>query len=91
MKTIGRTNNGNMLVEMSREEHGEFVRLAVVFSSSNSFWFTDGNLDGADLSLVFKALANLYSARHSINEIEAAVYLIKSYFGNIIEKEQKDA
>lgn len=93
MKTIGRTNEGNVLVEMSREEHGEFIGLCQVVAGNKYFWLHDGDMDGTvDLSNVFKALSNLYQAKLHVESLKSAINFIDSAFGGVMKKEEdKDA
>lgn len=81
-----------MLVEMSREEHGEFVGLCQVVAGNKYFWLRDGDMDGtADLSNVFKALSNLYQSKMNVESLKSAINLIDSTFGGVMEKKDKDA
>lgn len=94
MKTLGRTDEGNCIVEMTADEYREFINLenAVV---GGQFYFDAPrmNLRGIELSPIFKALNELVSAKQGITIIQKYVNTLADYFGKVQtpEKEIIDA
>lgn len=83
MKTIGRTNENNYLVEMSIEEYREFVRLEASVNGSDYYPFFDFNqsLKQTDLSKVFKAFSDLSNAKISIYKLQEYINFLANTFG----------
>lgn len=94
MKTIGRTEEGNCIVEMTADEYREFINLEnAILDGQFYFDAPRMNLRGAELSPIFKALNELVSAKQSITRLQGYINTLADYFGKIksTEKENKDA
>ncbi len=90
MKTIGRTEEGNVLVEMTADEYGEFIYLEnVVVGGGFYFDAPRKNFRGVDLSPVFKALNELATAKHSITTLQGYINNLANYFGKVELPESK--
>ena len=91
MKTIGRTDQGNAIVEMTDEEYIEFLRLENIIVNKR-FYFDapQRNFRGADMSPVFKALSELANAKQSIRTIQEYINTLADYFGKVELPEEKE-
>ena len=83
MKTIGRTEEGNAIVEMTSEEHYEFIRLEDVLSQKGYLDSPSRNLRGVEMSPVFKALNDLVTAKYSISILQGYINNLAAYFGKV--------
>lgn len=81
MKTIGRTDEGKILVEMSQEEHNEFVRLEMSIDGNYYFGGFQRGLSGKDLAPVFGALGDLATAKQSVSSLTFYINKLSEIFG----------
>lgn len=73
MKTVGNTNDGKILVEMSKAEHESFVELqvAVEEGTRGTMFMRDIKaLRGIDLTEVFGAIKLYVESRFYVNEMK---------------------
>jgi hypothetical protein len=82
MKDIGKTEQGNRIVEMSEDEHREFRRLqyAVEGKANFDFFYSDdrhSRLD-FDFASVFSVIHVYYMSRFKVNELQTLLDDIKA-------------
>lgn len=91
MKSLGRTNNGGYIIEMSQDEFTTFLRLQSTING-HPYYFGDNlhrDLDGTDLSKVLTALDNLFQARSNIQFLKDSIDSLDSLLGTIVKEEKE--